>query len=277
MEGYQESTVWTVNIIMNDHSVEFSIDTGADVTVVPEPVYQQVAGRVSLQATSCKLCGPGYHALSVIGKFIAKLKKGKHETEETVYIVRSLRRPLLGRPAIESLKLLKRINTIVGMTDNSIKQQFPKLFTGLGKLQGDYHICLKPGAKPYTLSTPCQVAIPLLPQVKKELTRMEQLGVIEKIEEPTEWCAGLVVVPKQNGKVRICVNLTKLNENVCRERHPLPAIEQILAQLSGATAFSILDATSGFWQIPLSVESAQLTTFTSPYGQFCYRRFYRLA
>ena len=101
---------------------------------------------------------------------------------------------------------------------------------------------------------------------------MEQLGVIEKIEEPTEWCAGLVVVPKQNGKVRICVDLTKLNENVCRERHPLPAIEQILAQLSGATVFSILDANSGFWQIPLSDQSARLTTFISPYGQFCFRR-----
>ena len=81
---------------------------------------------------------------------------------------------------------------------------------------------------------------------------MKQLGVIEKIEEPTEWCAGLVVVPKQSGKVRICVDLTKLNENVCRERHPLPAVEQVLAQLSGATVFSILDANSGFWQIPLS-------------------------
>ena len=154
MEGYQESPDWTVNIMMNNHSVEFSTDTGADVTVVPEHVYQQVAGRVSLQATSHKLCGPA-HALSVIGKFIAKLKKGKRETEETVYVVRSLRHPLLGRPAIESLELLKRINTIVSMTNNSIKQQFPKLFTGLGKLHGDYHICLKPGAKPYVLSTPC--------------------------------------------------------------------------------------------------------------------------
>ena len=46
---------------------------------------------------------------------------------------------------------------------------------------------------------------------------MERLGVIKKIEEPTEQCAGLVVVPKQSGKVRTCVDLTKLNENVCRE------------------------------------------------------------
>ena len=126
--------------MMNDLSVEFSIDTVADVTVVPEHVYQQVAGRVSLQATSRKLYCPGHHALSVIRKFIAKLKKGQHETEEIEYVVSSLRCPLLGRPAIESLKLLKRISTIVGMIDNSIKQQFPMLYTGLRKLQGDYHI-----------------------------------------------------------------------------------------------------------------------------------------
>ena len=262
MEGYQESLEWTVNIMMNDYSIEFSIDIGADVTVVPEHVYQQAVGGVSLQATSHKLCGPGNHALSIIGIFMTKLKKGKHKTEETVYVIRSLHRPLLARPAIESLKLLKRINTIVGVTNSSIKQQFPKLFTGLGKLQGNYHICLKPGAKLYALSTPHRVAIPLW----KELTRMEQLGVIEKIEEPTEWCARLVVVPKQNGKVHICVDLTKLNENECHERHPLSAIEQILAQLSGATVFSILDANLGFWQIPLSVESARLTTFISLYG-----------
>ena len=152
-------------------------------------------------------------------------------------MVRSLHQSLLGRPAIESLDLVKRVNAIGIMTSDHIKLQFPELFTTLGKLQGNYHICLKPGAKPYFLTTPCRVAVSLLPEVKKELTRMEQLGVIDKIEEPTEWCAGLVVVPKQNGKVRICVDLTKLNENVCHERHPLSTVEQVLAQLSGATFF----------------------------------------
>ena len=40
-------------------------------------------------------------------------------------------------------------------------------------------------------------------------------GVITEVTEPTEWCAGMVVVPKPNGKMRICVDLTKLNANVC--------------------------------------------------------------
>ena len=64
---------------------------------------------------------------------------------------------------------------------------------------------------------------------------MEKIGVITKISEPTEWCAGIVVVPKPNGKIRICVDLTKLNKSVCRERHVLPAVDHVLAQLSGAT------------------------------------------
>lgn len=59
---------------------------------------------------------------------------------------------------------------------------------------------------------------------------------------------------------------------MCRERYPLPAVEQLLAQLSGAKLFTKLDANSGFWQMPLSPESAPLTTFITPFGRFCFHR-----
>ena len=82
--------------------------------------------------------------------------------------------------------------------------------------------------------------------VKAELDRMKKLGVIAKVTEPTELCSGMVVVPKKGGRVRICVDLTKLNESVCRERRILPAVEQTLAQLVGAKMFSKLYANSEF-------------------------------
>ena len=100
--------------------------------------------------------------------------------------------------------------------------------------------------------------------------RIKQLEVITRVQEPTEWCSGMVVVPKSNGQVRVCIDLTKLNQSVCRERYPLPAVEQILAQLAGATVFTKLDANSGFWQILLSPESALLTTFVTPFGRYCF-------
>ena len=56
---------------------------------------------------------------------------------------------------------------------------------------------------------------------------MEALGVIKKVDEPTPWCAGMVVVPKKSGDVRICVDFRQLNQSVLREVHPLPKVEEL--------------------------------------------------
>ena len=114
--------------------------------------------------------------------------------------------------------------------------------------------------------------IPLKKKVEDELLKMQVLGVISKVDQPTDWCSGMVIVPKSKGCVRICVDLSKLNESVKRERLLLPSVEHTLAQLQGASVFSKLDANSGFWQVPLSKESALLTTFKMPFGRFCYNR-----
>jgi len=151
------------------------------------------------------------------------------------------------------------------MTKDSVEKQFPWLFEGLGQLQGDYEISLKEGAKPHALSTPRRVAIPLVLCVKEELERMEQLRVIEQVEQLTEWCAELVV-PKANGKVRLGVDLTKLSENVRRERHPIPAVEPTLAQLAGATLIfsQNLMPTWGFGKYPFQRSQLYLLLSSLP-------------
>ncbi|UYV67948.1 K02A2.6-like [Cordylochernes scorpioides] len=56
----------------------------------------------------------------------------------------------------------------------------------------NYKISLQPDAKPYASCTPRRVPIPLMKQLKEQLEEMTRLGVIESVEEPTEWCAGIV-------------------------------------------------------------------------------------
>ena len=73
---------------------------------------------------------------------------------------------------------------------------------------------------------------------------MESLGIISKVDTPTLWCAGMVVVPKKDKTIRICVDLKPLNTSVLRETHPLPKVDDTLAQLTGAKVFSKLDANS---------------------------------
>ena len=71
-----------------------------------------------------------------------------------------------------------------------------------------------------------------------------------------KWCSGMVVISKPIDKVCICVHLTKLNEQIIRERPILPSMEQLLIYIGIAKVFSKLDANSGFWQIRLAKESS---------------------
>ena len=165
-------------------------------------------------------------------------------------MVDHLQRNLLGLPTITALQLAIRMDSLETTTTEGWKRKFPQLFTGLGTLSGDYNIQLRPDAKPRAIYTARNVPLPLRPQVTAELERMERAGVISKVSEPTPWCAGMVVVPKKTGRVRICVDLKGLNESVLREVHPLPKVDETLAQLTGAKVFSKLDANSGFLANP---------------------------
>ena len=261
---------WAVTLSLNGKPTRLEIDTGADVTVISQRIHREI-GNPSLSPPQKTLRGPCNQVLPVKGQFTGKFLRGSKEVQQEVFVVEKLRNPLLGRPAIRALDLAVHIGAVQDEKPSPIKQ-FTSLFQGLGKLEGEYSVKLQEGAQPFALTVPRRVAIPLMKQVKDELKRMEQLGVITRVSEPMEWCAGMVVVPKANNTVRICVDLTHLNKSVCRERHPLPTVEQTLAQLAGARVFSKLDANSGFWQIPFSRESALLTTFITPFGQYCFHR-----
>ena len=123
------------------------------------------------------------------------------------------------------------------------------MFEGLGELRDyPYTIKLKDDASPVVLTVPRRVPYPLLPKVKTELDRTVAQGVISKVERPTDWCSGLVVVPKANKTdVRLCVDLTQLNKAVKRECHHMSSLDDSLAKLSYARFFTRLDANSGFW------------------------------
>lgn len=149
----------------------------------------------------------------------------------------------------------------------------PSLFGSFGLVKCEpVRITLTEGAKPYCLTTARRIAFPLMPKVEAELNRLEKEGIIEKVEKPTDWCAPMVPVLKKNGNVRICVDLEKLNEAVKREHFMLPNLDDISPRLAGSTLFSKLDASSGFYQIPLHPDSCELTTFITPMGRYCFRR-----
>ncbi|KAM7300946.1 uncharacterized protein ISCGN_016523 [Ixodes scapularis] len=139
-------------------------------------------------------------------------------------------------------------------------------------MKTEYHIKVKDDAKPYAVTYPRRVPLPLLSQVENELERMKEMGVIKKVEKATEWCFPMVVAKKKNDELRISVDYGQLNQQIVRERMLMPTVDECLARLAGATVFSRLDARAGYWQVPLAEDSREYTTFITPVGRFQFLR-----
>ena len=87
--------------------------------------------------------------------------EAKKSSRKSIYVVKNLHRHLLGRPAIDALGLAVRVGAIFD-GDTSPVQLFSQLFQGLGKLEEEYEIKLRPDSKPFVISVPRRVAVPLM-------------------------------------------------------------------------------------------------------------------
>lgn len=63
-----------------------------------------------------------------------------------------------------------------------------------------------------------------------------------------------------------------LNKNVCNDQYPVPTVEELAMKLKEKSIFIVLDLKDGFYQVPLTNDSFKLTTFSTPFGKFCFKR-----
>jgi hypothetical protein len=97
---------------------------------------------------------------------------------------------------------------------------------------------------------------------------MEQDGIIDNVTYPTPWCNSLMVTPKLDGLLRVCLDLRYLNEFLVRPIHPFPDVDQIFLRVREHKFFDKIDLTSGFWNLRLDSASADLCVFATPWGCF---------
>ncbi|GFW63935.1 reverse transcriptase domain-containing protein [Trichonephila clavipes] len=109
-------------------------------------------------------------------------------------------------------------------------------------------------------TAPRKVPLAIHKKVKEELSNMVEVGIISKVEEPTEWVSNMVVIDSPK-KLRICLDPRPLNEAIQRSHYQIPTADALITKLQGGKVFTILDAKNGFWQLPLDEESSYLTTF----------------
>jgi hypothetical protein len=84
------------------------------------------------------------------------------------------------------------------------------------------------------------------------------------------WVANVVMVPKKNGNMRMCIDFTELNKACPKDPIPLPKIDIIIDQAAGCEMLSLLDCFSGYHQVWMRKEDEAKTGFTTPFGVFCF-------
>ena len=112
----------------------------------------------------------------------------------------------------------------------------------------------------------------LRPKVRDHLKDLMEKDIIEKVDGPSPWVSPVVVTPKPNGDIRLCVDMRRANEAIIRERHPIPTIDEVLEQLNGSTVLSKIDLRWGFHQVELSEDSRSITTFALDENLYRYKR-----
>ena len=132
---------------------------------------------------------------------------------------------------------------------------------------------LLPDAVPFAVSGARPIPYALRDKAKHKLDDLEANKIIAPVTEPTLWTHPMVIVEGPNGKLRVCVDLTKLNQYVKRPFYPLVSPKDAVSSIaSGAKVFSTFEARHGYWQIPLDEESQLLTTFITPWGRYKFLR-----
>ena len=174
-------------------------------------------------------------------------------------------------PKLENIAKLKEylIQSFSSTAFNKTKP-FPKLNAPPA------HIHLKPD---YTIPKPAfwpaSVAEHWAEEVKATIEADVAAGIITKVpfNEPTVWCARMVVVKKKDGRPRRTVDFQSLNSQCLREPNHGESPFHTARKVPGNTWKSVFDAVDRYHSVALDDESSKLTTFITLWGRYCYLRF----
>ena len=130
-------------------------------------------------------------------------------------------------------------------------------------------IPMKEDAKP-TRQRPYTYNNTFAKKIKEEIDKIKEAEFIYEIKH-TDWVSPIVVVPKKNGKLQVCVNLKKVNAATIRDNYPLPIIDHVLERVAGKEAYSFLDGFSGYNQVSIDPKDQHKIAFAMEWGIFAYR------
>ena len=108
---------------------------------------------------------------------------------------------------------------------------------------------------------------------KREVMRKEVEYLIANglaVPSNSPWASPCLLVPKADGKMRLCTDYRKLNAVTQADPYPLPRINDTMDAVANMKYLTKIDLLKGFYQVPLSREARRVSAFVTPDGLYEY-------
>lgn len=247
-------------------NVDMLIDSGCQHNLITDKTWEEMKKHkviVSNQVANPNKTFVAYGSkvpLKLRGSFESDIQIADRKVNTTFYVVKEGSRDLLGKVSAIALGVLR-----IGLEVNQVEQPFSKFKDVLIQIPIDKKV--KPVVQPYR-----RIPIPLEEKVDKKIHELLEKDIIEKVQGPSSWISPIVPILKDNGDIRLCVDMRRANTAILRENHPLPTMDCLLPKMGNAKVFSKLDIKDAFHQLELHPDSRYITTFISSKGLYRYKR-----
>ena len=132
----------------------------------------------------------------------------------------------------------------------------------------EHHLTIK-DSETFRLQHSYPMPLALDDTLRKDLDKWMSMDIIERSDSP--YCSPLLAVRKKDGTHRFCLDCRQLNVQTVHDQEPISDCNYIFSNLAGARWFTKIDLTSGYWQVPLAVDSRPLTAFRTRHGLYQFK------
>ena len=278
---------------------KMEIDTGACSSVITYDKFKEIFPNKVISILESSLYTVTGQRIKIVGKTQVAVKLDSDRQENVgleLIIINSDKSfiPLIGRSWLDKLIPKWRDNLMNqeiiakcyneqedGVSDKDMnflkrmKEKFPKAFSDNvnDSIEGFVaEIHMKKNVVPI-FCKPYSLPFPKKEQVEKELEKLCKEGILIPVET-SAWATPIVVAPKENNEIRICMDCkVTINKYISTQYYPMPRIDDIFAELSGYKIYAKIDLKGAYLQLKMSNTSRKYVTINTHKGLFQYTRF----
>lgn len=254
----------------------FEVDSGSPVSIICKTDLDSLHLNMPLEPTKARFRTYTGECFTPLGLLKLPVTYNGNTSTEELYVVNTPSAPILGRTwlrhlniSINSIDCQELSKTKIEQIKYDIIQQYKDVFEAKIGTIPNYKCSLKvkPFLKPVFLKAR-PVPYALKDKVEKELQNLEDQGVITRTEY-SDWGSPLVIVPKPDGNVRLCIDYkVSLNPQLMDARYPIPKVDDIFYKMKGGKFYCTLDVHRAYHHLEVDDESKKLQTISTHKGSY---------